>query len=93
MIFTIGRTTLYDDILEHPENYSCGALYKREGGIVFETHTEAYWYLCREKLKGFEVYGIDAHWDEDTVDIPGVVEMRALITPRPIVTLKEALER
>jgi hypothetical protein len=91
MIFTVGKKYLYDDILERPENYTDGALYKRKGGIVFQTAVDAYGQINSKKWRGFEVYGVDADWDEDTYDIPGVVGMRALAAARPIITLHDAL--
>jgi len=67
MIYTVGKYDIYEKALdEHPD------LKKEIGGSVWRTEIEAVRYLYKWSLadtyaEEFEVYGIDADWEKDTV--------------------------
>jgi len=62
MIFTIGRTDIYEQYLDTDLNPR-----KSHGGSVWPSLVTARNYLTQAQLFEFSVYGVDADWDMDTI--------------------------
>lgn len=63
MIFTLGKTDLYESLLGlFPDACKAGRSDSEEGGSVWQTREEAQ-AACSPD---FTVYGVDADWDADT---------------------------
>lgn len=65
MIFTIGKTELYEEYFRTIPN-----LEKAKGGSVWEAREEAQQFANRHRDAGgavvYSVYGVEADWDKDT---------------------------
>ncbi len=60
MIFTVALKEVYDEYIER-----VGAAAARDkGGTVWETFEEACWYLQSKNLESYDVYQVDAEWDD-----------------------------
>lgn len=96
MIYTIGLTNGYDDLLSRfPEAKKIGRSKDYLGGSVWETYEEAQAFVdslpnehCPNwNAADFSVYGVDADWDLDAYDgDPGAPWMN-LLRDAPLVKL------
>lgn len=84
MIYTIGRTDLYDKYFQELD-----VVEKAVGGSVFQTFQEAKNYLDTEdNLMLYSIYLVEADWDKDTQIIYEDVTWRSLIRPARLTKLE-----
>lgn len=98
MIYTIGHRESYEQgFREQPTGkfakLGAGTLADGEdyaGGIVFKTREEAQEYIDSRKslCYTYDVYGVEADWDEDTDNVIGEYGRRLLKTSRLVWLLK-----
>ena len=63
MIFTVALKEVFDEYIER-----VGASAVRgQGGTVWETFEEACWYIQFKELRAYDVYKVDADWDDREV--------------------------
>lgn len=92
MIFTVGNTRTYEELLDGEEPLmKTGKRFGYEGGTVFKSAEDALAYLEHEKLNSYRVYGVNASWKHHTYrdDETGLSYLRV---DAQIVRLKEVLE-
>ncbi len=85
MIFTVGRTTIYNLLLrDDPNPTKLGSTADGySGGSVWETREAAQHYLDVTGIGDeFSVYGVVADWDRDTEPEPGQEWHRLLVTSK-----------
>lgn len=89
MIFTVGRTSIYEPYLrddptaaklgrgiDHNGNYY-------PGGSVWRTHQAVQTYLdATDQNKEFSIYGVVADWETETEPEPGQEWHRLLVTSK-----------
>jgi len=69
MIYTLGKTDLYEKYLDHkPDAKKKGRTKDYEGGTVWETTEDAQKYIneCCSPNE-FSIYGVEADWKRDTL--------------------------
>lgn len=86
MIFTLGKTDVYDPLLrDHPDATKEGRSDDYAGGSVWETFEAAQAYLDSTILgEEFSIYGVLADWETQTEPEPGQGWHRLLVTSKLI---------
>lgn len=84
MIFTVGRTSVYEPYLrDDPEAGKLGQGKDYAGGSVWETREAAQAYLDKMKLQNeFSIYCVLADWETQTESEPGQEWHRLLVTSK-----------
>lgn len=99
MIYTVGNSRNYRAMLYYCSThktpfYKGGRRPKYAGGIAFKTKEEAQLFIEITGNKEWEVFGLDADWEKDTVPVGNHetvltgCEYHRLIHDRPIVLLE-----
>lgn len=84
MIYTVGVKQSYLKAIEREGNIK-----KAIGGSVWKTYQEAFFYSELSTLQNgkiYDVFGVDADWDKDTVP-DGYRQWNKLIIDAPIIIL------
>lgn len=87
MIYTVGLVTEYEPRLSAGNATKKGRTDSYDGGMVWRTAGEAQTYLLINDTTGARaVYGVEADWEDDTVQNPGE-PYRRLTRDAPLIRL------
>lgn len=67
MIYTIGKTEIYESLfVQNPDGFA-----KKNGGSVWKTKVDAEAFIDNNLpvTSGFSVYGVEATWENDVVNL------------------------
>lgn len=90
MIYTVGNRAVYEQVLDdvgEGHMYKMGTRGDYEGGVAFKTEEAALAYASEKE--NYEVYLIDASWDEDIVPIEPGADQGFLLKDAPIYRRKK----